>query len=208
MGKAAYTAEVRLAGTPVALTDAAASLTSGTSYQIDSPSQRKLDINQAVIATDDGTPVAITSIDYMTGTVVLASAPSGTVRVSGAYIPTAVALQFRSYSLDLSGDVLDSTTFTETGDADQGFRKRMYGLHDVTLNLSGLHTSDRSILNSKLDREKVYVAVERPDSSGFAGWWHVNSDNLSGDIGSLESEELELSLHSNEIANISFSEPI
>src|SRR5690349_9998801 len=93
--KAGYLAKVHIGGTPTTLTSEAGSTysTSPFTYRVAAAAKRVLDPATAVVLRDDSGVVAanhIVSIDRLFGVAVLTSAPNGTLRFGGKYIPTAV----------------------------------------------------------------------------------------------------------------------
>lgn len=97
-----------------------------------------------------------------------------------------------SGGLDLGGDLLDDTKFTNSA----GYRSRIYGLRDWTLNLTlELEASDTAFTDLKeawLNRNAIDMQY-LPDgstSTGLEGPGKVESFNYSGDVGDKETVEV------------------
>lgn len=101
-----------------------------------------------------------------------------------------------SPSLDFTGDVLDQTDLKNIN-AD-GYRSRLLGLHDWSVNCDSMYTSGDDALvmirAAKMGRSALFVQY-LPDgdvAGGFQGPVVVESYNLSGDLGSLETVSITL----------------
>lgn len=96
-----------------------------------------------------------------------------------------------SATLNLAGDVLDDTDFTSTG-----FRSRVIGLRDWNISVpswqDGSNTALSTIRSAWFNRTRLTVRYLPDGSKGFHGEVQVESYNLSGDVGSLESVDISL----------------
>lgn len=97
-----------------------------------------------------------------------------------------------SAGLDLGGDLLEDTKFSNSA----GYRSRIYGLRDWTLNLTlELEPSDTAFGDLKdawLNRNDIDMQY-LPDgttSNGLEGTCTVESFNYSGDVGDKETVEV------------------
>jgi hypothetical protein len=147
MAQASYLNVIKTAGTSTALTnEPTTKLTANTVYQITDAAKRVLDRAVAPVIEVDadgvgagGYAVAAAgtyTIDYLFGKITFAAdqGVDAVVRLaSGSYLPMVERTGFNSYRLTLGGEVLDGSTF-ENND---GEKRRQYGLHDVTAELSG-----------------------------------------------------------------------
>ena len=136
MATAAYNTTIKIPGTSTMFSGEAMTLVSGTTYQITDPTKRVWDRSVTPTFYDGSSPIAaagITSINYLFGKVTLASPPSGAVTVDGNYLPMVEATGIREHSFSLSADLLDKTTYENN----EGYRRRMYALRDVSATLSG-----------------------------------------------------------------------
>jgi len=132
MAQAAYNAIIKTAGiTTVFSTSETFTNVSGAIYQIDDVTKRVWDrdvVPTVYVGSAASTP---TAIDYLFGKVTLST--TGTVTASGNYLPMSEKASFNNYSIALSGEVLDKTTF----DNNAGCRRRQVGLLDASITLSG-----------------------------------------------------------------------
>ncbi len=97
-------------------------------------------------------------------------------------------------SLNQGGDVLDDTDLATNA----GYRSRALGLHDwsvsCTANYAPADTALTAIRDAWLNRTALYVQY-LPDgttTNGFQGPVVVESFNLSGEVGGLETVEISL----------------
>jgi len=131
--KAAYADVIKTAGiSTVFSTSETFSNVSGSIYQIDDSDKRIWDRTVVPVVYLDGSTSTPTAIDYLFGTITMAS--TGTITASGNYLPMSVKSGFNSHSISESSDVLDITTF----DNSSGYNRRQNGINDVTIELSGM----------------------------------------------------------------------
>lgn len=135
MAIAFYGSTIKIPGTSTAFTGEATTLVSGTTYQLNTAARRVLDPSVAVVVKDAGTPVAVSSVNYLFGTVTLASAPGGAVTVDANYLPLVTVAEVKEVSIKASRTTLDKTT-TDSGSA----RERAAGLLDFEASLVALTT--------------------------------------------------------------------
>jgi hypothetical protein len=99
-----------------------------------------------------------------------------------------------SPSLEIGGDVLDDTTLMNSG-----YRSRVLGLHDFSVSADSNWEPDNDAIPlvraAKLNRTDLYVQY-LPDgvtaSLGLKGKVVVETFNMSGDVGDLESVSISL----------------
>lgn len=137
---AGYSAVVRMSGTSTAMTGEAATLVSGTTYQINNTAKRIWNPDATFIVYDGVTPVVPTSFDDLFGTVTLPSAPAGAVTITGAYLPVFEIAGAHSWSANMVQELLDSTPFKTT----DTYRRKTPALKaasgDIAVYDSGLST--------------------------------------------------------------------
>jgi predicted secreted protein len=98
-------------------------------------------------------------------------------------------------SLDLSGEVLDDTTLANSA---SGYRSRMLGIQDWSVSCDSNYTTGNDALdmirNAKITRGNLHVRYlpQGTVSGGFQGPVVVESYNLSGDVGGLETVSITL----------------
>lgn len=132
MATAAHSVAVKVSGTAVSMTAEATTLVTGTTYQITNTAKRVLDPSVAVVVNDAGSPVSAT-VDYLFGTVTLASSPGGAVTVTASYLPVATIGECKSVDLSISIDLGDITSFDSAG-----VKKKTSLLQDISGSLGRL----------------------------------------------------------------------
>ncbi len=94
-------------------------------------------------------------------------------------------------SLNHAGDVLDDTDFTSTGS-----RSRILGLRDWSLSVSANYGSTLAALNAIRSAWATRILLDvryLPNgTNGFEGQIRVESYNLAGDVGGLETVDVSL----------------
>jgi len=113
MAQAGYLATVFVTGTSTGLTGAGepTTLVGGTTYVITDTAKRIVDPATALIV-EDGTGAIATSgytFDYLTGTVVLAVAPTGSVVIKGNYLPRRQITNAYECSATLARTLVDTS---------------------------------------------------------------------------------------------------
>lgn len=198
MGSPGWRATVKRSGTSTEFTDETASLVSGQTYQIDDEAKQVWDRSKPIIVKDDDeevNPANIAHIDYLFGkvTFVPGYTVTGPVTISGHYLPMQHVAGANSYTLNQTIDVLDDTDFEHAQST--GYRSRTYGLHDISLSLSRWDDMSKDFVFAAEAGEVVVVEVKPGDGTRkFRGFMLVESANRSGDVSSLESEELSFQL--------------
>lgn len=86
-------------------------------YYITNKTKRYWDKDTTIVVDVDGTPESDVVIDYVGGRITFNTPLTGTeaVTVSGAYWTVSEVAGFYNWSLDLSADLEDSTTFASNG---------------------------------------------------------------------------------------------
>lgn len=114
-----------------------------------------------------------------------------TVQIKTTGSTAYTALPANTASISLGGDVLDDTDFTSTG-----FRSRILGLRDWsvsgTINYDDTSTVVATIRSAWLNRTTLDVQYLPNGTNGFAGQVVVESLDMSGDVGSLETADFSL----------------
>lgn len=88
-------------------------------------------------------------------------------------------------SLELGGDVLDDTSLADSA----GYRSRILGLHDFSITGDANYdTSDglKLIRAAKVGRTELHAQYLPDGKKGFQGQIVVESFNMSGELGGLE----------------------
>jgi hypothetical protein len=137
-------------------------------------------------------------VNYLEGVIRILVAVGGDLTISGRYIPLLYIGGSKEYSVEIGGDVLDSTAFHSESTLSEGYRTKVCGIHDISVSFSRWNDFSNALTNAKLARTPVFVRINPGASSTFiTGWFQIESDSLSGDIGSLEDQALSLTLCGN-----------
>jgi hypothetical protein len=96
-----------------------------------------------------------------------------------------------SATLTLAGDVLDDTTIQSTG-----FRSRLIGLRDWSISIPSLFESTNTafgqIRSAWFNRTTLSVQYLPDGTNGFLGTVYVETFSHSGDVGGIESVDINL----------------
>lgn len=118
-----------------------------------------------------------------------------TVEVSADDGSTWLKLPATSPSMEIGGDVLDDTNLK----SNSGYRSRILGLHDWNVqadsNYDAADTGLIAVRDAKLNRTALkvrYLPTGSADAAGLVGDCVVESFNLSGDVGGLETVSISL----------------
>lgn len=204
-GQAGYKALIKVGGTPVPVTDEACAMTSPKNYIVTDATRRAVERYDSVTVKVDASPVdsSLYFIDYLFGIVILdGSVADGVMTIDYSYVPTVVAAGTNSFSLDLGGDVLDTTQFRESTDPQHGFRTRINGLNDVSASMESIDLTNKTFVNAKLARNAVMVEFDF-DGTGTdlaRGWFIVETDNTSLEVAGLVGESISLQLEADDDA--------
>ena len=196
MATVGYETRIRLGGTSTTLTDAPTTATSGNLiYTITNTANRILDPNVAVVVEEGG--VAVTdpfTVDYLFGIITFTTARTGAITVSGAYIPNTVTVPgVTSHTLNLSSDVLDETDYEEA-QTNGAYRTKVNGLKDVSISFERNDGLDNLFKTRLQNKTRILVELLIGGTSAVRGWFKLGSTNSSGDLGSLETESIDLQL--------------
>lgn len=205
MGVAGYRASVKVTGTPTPSTANGMNLEStgagGTQvYAIGSTTRDIWDrtVLPAFFANGSSVPSSeITSINYLFGKVTFNSTQAAPVTVDVTYLPRSDIAGAHNYTLNQVAEMLDDTDYSSTG-----FHSRFPGLEDVNFSVSRWDTNDleyvhRLMGGSSLAQVGVPVVVQvNPGGSSLyaRGYFVVESENRSGDVGGLEGADVSIQL--------------
>lgn len=201
-GQAGYKVQIKIGGTAVPVTDEACTMTSAKNYIITDVDRRCMDRYATVTVSIDATPVDadLIFVNYLFGIVVLdASVADGVMTIDYSYVPVVDVACANSFSLEIAGDILDDTCFNQAG-----FRTKIYGLNDISASLEKIDLTDKSFIDAKLARNAVLVEFDF-DGTGedlARGWFIVESDNYSGDVGGLLQESIALQLEADDSSQV------
>lgn len=145
--------KINATGITTAFTAESCSLVSGHTYQIDNAAKRCWDPSQTLTVYVSGSPVTPDAVDYLFGRVRLLSSPGGPVTVSGSYLPMLAINTAKSFSLDVTVDIVDVTVFSANSRAHQ----KQPVLFDATFSIDAIDTSGQLF-------EDNSEAPEEPDT--------------------------------------------
>ena len=212
--KAGYLTSVKRSGTPTAFTNSVmtTATTVANTHQLSSTVFRVWD-RFAVAPTfasssGGGSSISstdVSSLDYLFGKAVFKSSHSSVYVAAGTYLPLSNVAGAHTYSLSLGGDLLDNTDFTSTG-----YRSRQVGLRDVSVSITRYDTLELRWFNAIREStgSTVVVIDITPGGSSLIGrgFFKVGSADLSGDVGSLEEQEISAELDASTRAAWSWSD--
>jgi hypothetical protein len=206
-GIAAYKTKLSLGGEPTPFTNEPLQILGRRIFRISDPLKRVLSANHPIVLIfeeDETIFVPIKEINYLEGIIFTENEGWSDLRISAHYIPLQFIGGSKEYSLEMAGDILDNTAFNSSN---EGFRTKVNGLHDIKLTIGNFNDFSNVFINSKLDKSKVFISINPGESELFIkGWFEIETDSLSGDVGSLEEESLSLVLTGNNAkTNFSYS---
>ena len=128
---AGHLATISITGASTTMTGEATTVTSGTSFQMDTAARRIVDPAVALVIKDGGSAWGGTfTFDYLNGIVTLSGAPTGDVTIDGAFLPSRQITQAYELDVSLSAALADSSLL---GTA---FTQRTRALSDITGSMS------------------------------------------------------------------------
>ena len=204
-GVAGYKAQLKLGGVPTTftnenLTELKVSSNNGI-YRIATPIKRVLSSSYPLVILDnDNDVITPNNINYLEGVIVINNVSSYSLpfKISGKYIPLLYIGGSKEYSIEIGGDVLDNSSFHSEDTLSPGFREKVCGIHDISVSFSRWNDFSNALTTAKLNKTPVFVSINPGASSSLIkGWFQIETDSLSGDIGSLEEQALCLVLCGN-----------
>lgn len=199
-GIAAYKAQIKLGGIPTNFVSYLHQLNENV-FRVSDHYKRVISANHSINLIDfNGNNVEISKVNYLEGVFLINDYLAYTLplELEAHYIPLLYIGGAKEYTLDIGGDILDDTSFHSETTLSEGFRTKVQGLNDVSLSLSRWNDFSNKLLQAKLDKTPIFVSINPGASKTFiSGWYHIETDNLTGDIGALEEEALSLALCGN-----------
>jgi hypothetical protein len=194
MAIAAYRATISSGGTAVAMTNEAMTRAANGDFQVTNVNKRVLDLNGNFQVKVNGVAVneASYEIDYIAGKVI-GLTTSSAVTITGAYVPIGELIGCNSFSVDISGDILENTGINEA-QLNGGFRTKQYGLTDVAVSLGRFADASKTMQTRLQSGNKVFLKINPSDTERILGWFLIESVSQSGDVGSLEIQDIQLQL--------------
>jgi hypothetical protein len=219
MGRAAYKALIRSIGDPVSVEDVEFAYIGDEqidgvdypAYRVDNAAWRIMSKASGITLYDSAgpTPVEPLKVDWLRGVVIIPAAVGGDLFGDFDYFPTAEIVGAKTYTLSIEGDILDDTNFKDAR-SNGGIRTKVYGLHDVSFSIERNSDYGQQFLEHKQARSRVLIDVTPggedcgPFGGTYRGWFMVETDSFSGDIGDLESESISFNLDGREDDNFVF----
>ncbi len=168
-------------------------------YQMNDPTKRIFDREVTPTFKDAGTPIPasdIKSIDYLSGSVTFVTSKTEPVTLdAGSFIPVSTIPEdcISTATLDMSVELEEDTNIKS---ASNGWKKRVTKLRDVSLSLTTFNDFlKKYITDIKGDKVVlVEIVIGNTDQQTIRGWFTVESDNETGGVADLESEEISLQL--------------
>ncbi|MGF9711714.1 hypothetical protein [Paenibacillus naphthalenovorans] len=175
---------VKVGGVPVAMTDEATTVLSGTDittdtqYQITAVTKRIIDMNSSITVKVDGTVVTTGfKVDMLRGTVIFDTSAVRTVTVTGKYVPTSTAAECYEWSINLNGELIDVTKFQDE------WATKIQGLKSAEGSLSRWYNVDRYFSNALISGSPVIVEMYTQDTLNPDRIWAlINSDEMSAAV--------------------------
>mgnify|MGYP006428996583 CR=1 FL=1 len=194
-----YRINLKRSGSPTATTGESFSADGTNRYQIDATGKRVWDrFTTPTFKDSGGTTISSTevkSVDYLFGRVTFKSTQGTGLTGDVTYLPMSDIGGANSFTLNQTADLLDDTDFSSTG-----FRSRKVGLHDISMSVSRYTPSSTALdfwknYIGRAGSTEIVVEIQTETTGPFArGFFVLSQDSRSGDVGSLESEDIELSL--------------
>ena len=203
MSTAGYNTVIKRSGTSTSFTGVSMSSTTvNNQFQIDDATKEVWDRSSVPTFYEDGTSIPesdIENINYLFGKVTFSTEKTGSITVDGYYYPTQVISCGREYSLDQEVNLEDSSNYEEAQN-NNGYKTYTSTLWDVSASISRLigDMTESDVLYNLWDNGDTIVAEIQPGGDGnpiFRAYMVMESDNMSGDIESLEEQEISLVLN-------------
>ena len=203
MGTAGYTTLIKKSGTSTAMTDEAMTNTTGNTWQITASTKQVFDRDIEPSFEDNGVPIVsgdITEIDYLFGTVTFTGVKTGPITVSGNYMPLASVVGANDFSINITPDILECTTYPDTN-TNGGYLVKKYGLLQATVSISRFDDLSKSFHTILSGREKLVIEGSFAGGSSICRGWYVHeSIEDSADVAGLLTEDLSFILDSGDDA--------
>lgn len=200
MAVPAYKAILSKSGTSTAFTNEGMTLVSGNVYRITNSALSVWDRNVTPTFTEDdglggrqNIPASnIKWIDYLFGMVEFNAAVTPPVQVSGNYLPMQRIAEAKSFDIELTTTMLDTTELDNPND----YRSFVYGIRNVSLSISKLYNVNDDFFSTLSNNQPIVVTIKPDpnDAQELRGWYVISGHSPSGDRDSLETLELNFQL--------------
>lgn len=148
----------------------------------------------------------VEEVDYLFGIITLSGVHTTgeTARASYTYQPLVEEARAMSFTLSMTAETIDESNFKDVRPtSNDGHRILRQGLRTVSLDLTGIYTLQAPVATSPTDyprilaaRDEIVVEVN-PDGNGLSrarGYFRLNNQAQSGEVGALEEETLTFNL--------------
>ena len=161
-------------------------------YQITNAAKRVLDPLAAVVVKEDGvTSVAVWTINRLNGTVTFAVArgPAVVVTVSGSYLPMTTALACTEWTMNLTGQNADVSSYDSLG-----WVERLPIFKDATGSVkSWRDTVDRTWENALIAGTPIVLALYTNNAGNpdFLLWVELNKQQVQAALKSAQAQSID-----------------
>lgn len=199
-GYAGYQTTIKKQGTPTVMTSEAMTLLTGKTYQITASARRLINRAAATLNVFDNAVnqnANVDNIDYLFGRVTFKSGytVTGPVTITSEYVPLVALCYIRGFTLALTADVIDDSDIC-TAQANGGWKTNGAGLISAKFDGKGIYNASNGFF-AGLTARTEYILEICPDGGGltmFRGYFQSESDQLTGNVGALEEENISMHL--------------
>lgn len=158
-----------------------------TVYYITDTAKRYWDKDTAVVVDVDATPETGVTIDYVGGRITFDTPLTGveTVTVSGAYWTVSELAGFYNWSLDLTADLEDCTTFQSNG-----WREFSPTLKGFTISAEA-YWQDETFQDRLAEEVVVSLYANEANDERYEGLAYISSDSISTPVDGLVEDSVE-----------------
>lgn len=199
-GFAGYVCKLNLTGAAITITAEACTLVSGKTYKITNTIKQCIDPNTVIVVFDNAVDQTanVLNVDYLFGRITFKAAytVTGPVTITGKYLPVSAIASAQSFTLGMTAAAIDTSDLV-TVQGNSGLRTFSAGLNTVSLDLKGVYALSNA-WRSKLTARSILMVEIIPDGttqSVARGFFLVDTQSLSGNVGALELESLKLVLN-------------
>ena len=159
-------------------------------YQISNAAKRIWDRTTPLVVDVGGTPTGETyTFNRLNGTVKFATpnAGRGAVTLSGAYLPTAIAVGSTGYSYSITKQTLVDTDF-DSAFTNNGYNTSQSGMLDAEGSVNGRLTVDTTLRDLLLAGDPVVVQFfsDRAAAADLTMWALLDKDTLSAAMDAIQ----------------------
>jgi putative alpha-1,2-mannosidase len=191
-GVIGFNARIKKSGTATSFTDTATTNVSTYVWQITDTVKRILDRNTSVTVKNNGTTVssANVTIDYLYGKITTSTALTGTVTVSGKYMPLADISLAKEFSVDITNNLVDFTTF----ELNDGYISRVSNTKDVTVDVTRFYDFDYDMIDVLNTGAPIVLELYLSSDFSMKGWFILSSLKKTLNVTTLNEETLNFQL--------------